>query len=111
MSLYTLEAVEPFFAPLSAPMIAKAASFQEEDSGSFPPLNLRDAVSAFEAKYARLRQRFVEPRKETFNQMQPAIRDHHFTTDWMLSTLTRYTPNRDAESPLTDAALYKWRGS
>ena len=110
MAGYTLESVEPYFAPLSIPMIEKAVSSQEED-GPSTSLNLREVVSTFAATYARLRQRLVEPREETFELMRPVVAAHQFNSDWMLNTLSRYTPNRGPNRPLSAQALHRWRES
>jgi hypothetical protein len=111
MSDYTLESVEPFFAPLSVPMIERAVSSQEEDGPSSSSLNLQEVVSTFAARYARLRQRLVPSREETFELMRPAVAANQFNTDWMLNTLTKYTPNRGPERPLSAQALSRWRES
>lgn len=108
MALYI--SVEPFFAPLSAPMIEKAVSFQEEDNPS-SSFNLREVFSTFAARYARLRKRLVDPRMETYELMRPAVAAHQFTTDWMLDVLSQYTPNRGPARLLSAQALSRWRES
>jgi len=109
MTRYTLGSVHPYFAPLSAPMIKKAVLSQEDESGLSTALNLDDVVSTFAAKYARLRQRLIEPRRETYDDMRQALASHQLTTDWMLDKLSLYTPHRGPDKPLSAEALSRWR--
>lgn len=89
-------ALEPFFAPLSRPMIQRALLVQEGPSTSAAPVLLRE--------------RMVAPRDEVFHLMEPAIKKKEFTTQWMLNVLTQFTPKRSGNvRPLSAEALSRWR--
>src|SRR5271165_1301232 len=85
--------IEPFFAPLSKSMIIKALSLQPEIE--IPAtLDVQQIVSAFTTKCTLLRERLTQPRYETFKQIQEAVKNNEFRTEWVLSRLAEYTPKR-----------------
>lgn len=91
-------AIEPFFAPLSKPMIHRALALQEGKSKVPSPVLLRE--------------RMTRQRENTFKLMQPVVKSGEFTTEWMLSTLTQFTPTKKTQEntrPLSAEALSRWR--
>lgn len=89
-------ALEPFFAPLSRPMLQRALLAQEAPSTSTAPVLLHE--------------RMGPPRDEIFHLMQPVVKQKEFTTQWMLNVLTQFTPKRSGSTkPLSAEALSRWR--
>ena len=105
--------VEPFFAPLSKPMITQALAFQEEEHTPSISLDIHAMISHFTAKYSLLRERIAAPRQETYQQMLPAVKNGEFTTNWMLSSISKYTPKKHPQNSKTISAvaLSRWRES
>ena len=100
MELYT--SVEPFFAPLSKPMWMHALECLE-DAALLPPM--QKAAST-------LRSRLTQLRQETFELMQPIVRNGELTTPWMLKTLAQYTPKEDKarhSETLSKETASQWR--
>jgi hypothetical protein len=106
MSVYqSIQAAEPFFAPLSRPMLAQALELQAEQFEKEDGVQLLELV---QSPYARLRTRMLSPRQQTFELLQPAIRKGEFTSEYLLQQLTRFTP-KQGKSPVAPESLSRWR--
>ena len=104
----------PLMAPLSKPMILHLA---HQEKLPFPSLTLNldeqlsFATEHFSILWSHLARQVGEKREAVYTLMSPVVQGHLLSTEWIIETLTTYTPKKQEKKGrlLTAQTISRWR--
>lgn len=106
--------IAPLMAPLSRPIMVHLANYEKVVLPTVTTDMDEQLVTAgqrFRARWYFLSQQVQEKREEAFHLMSPVVQGRLLSTEWLIETLTQYTPGRQHETskPLTAQTISRWR--